>query len=166
MTRHPTELELARAAGGHRCEDLVEHLRWCRRCRSTLADYEWLQDETERTLTAEADGAPVPDSDWVGLRARLQSPGPLPAVGQRAVAVSLAAMVGLIVMVPVVVAGESRARRMAPRLEDVLTPRTPVAVLGDGRRGTPASRPSGGPRHAQRVSLPFVPPPTPPEPQV
>jgi len=166
MTRHPTELELARAAAGDRCEDLVEHLRWCPRCRTTVADYGWLQGEMARTLAAEAERAPVSEPDWVGLRARLQSPRPMGAVGRRAAALSLAAVVGLVLIVPIVMVGGNRARTMAPRLEDVLAPRAPVAVMGDGRVETPACRPPGGLRHTQRVSLPFVPPPTPPEPQV
>jgi hypothetical protein len=166
MREHLTELELARAAAGDGSENLIDHLRWCGQCRTAVAEYGWLQEEIERTLEAEAAGAPVPEADWMGARERLQSTRPVSAVGRRAAAVSLAAAVCLVVAVPLAVAGGNRAWAMAPRTEEVSTAPSPAAVVENGRVGTPTSPAGRMAGRAERVSLPFVPPPTPPEPQV
>ena len=166
MREHLTELELARAAAGDGSEDLIDHLRWCGQCRTAIAEYGWLQEEIERALEVEADGAPVPEPDWMGVRERLQSPKPVSVIGRRAAAVSLAAAVCLVVAVPLAVAGGNRAWAMAPKLDDVSTAPSPVAVGDNGQVGTPTSPAGRMAGRAERVSLPFVPAPTPPEPQV
>lgn len=166
MREHPTELELARWAEDGRPEELMEHLRWCRRCRNDVSEYRWLQEEIDRALKAEAGGAPVPEPDWRCVWKQIdEGPGAVSPAGRRAAAVSLAAMVCLMLAVPLVVVGGNRAWAMAPRLEDVSTAPTPVPAGADGRAGTPTSRADGGERQVRRESLPFVPPPTPPEQQ-
>jgi len=71
---HPREIELARfsdeeagaeADGRH---PVADHLRWCARCRSDVADYRWLQGEVTTALLAAADGVNVPRSRWWAVR--------------------------------------------------------------------------------------------------
>ena len=66
---HPDEIDLARLAELHDGEaDMSEHLRWCARCRSLVADYRWLQGEVAGTLGAVADAVRVPGSGWWAVR--------------------------------------------------------------------------------------------------
>ena len=64
---HPDEIELARLAeidSGAADAEMLEHLRWCARCRTLVADYRWLQDEMVGALGATADAVRVPRPRW------------------------------------------------------------------------------------------------------
>ena len=61
---HPKEIELARLEDGEASTGVTEHLRWCARCRSVVADYRWLQGEVTATLALAADLVPVPRPKW------------------------------------------------------------------------------------------------------
>ena len=61
---HPKEIELARFEDGEASTGVAEHLRWCARCRSVVADYRWLQGEVTATLALAADSVPVPRPKW------------------------------------------------------------------------------------------------------
>ena len=61
---HPKEIELARFEDGEASAEVTEHLRWCARCRSAVADYRWLQGEVTATLALAADLVPVPRPKW------------------------------------------------------------------------------------------------------
>jgi hypothetical protein len=68
---HPREIELARFSDEETGAEVADHLRWCARCRSDVADYRWLQGEVTATLSAAADGVPVPRSRWWAVREAL-----------------------------------------------------------------------------------------------
>jgi hypothetical protein len=73
---HPDESALARlteadddaATAGAANAEMLEHLRWCARCRTHVADYRWLQDELVGALGAAADAVHVPYPRWWGVR--------------------------------------------------------------------------------------------------
>jgi hypothetical protein len=69
--RHPREVELARFGAGEPGADVAEHLRWCARCRSVVADYRWLQEEVEATLVEVAGAVDVPRSKWWAVQAQV-----------------------------------------------------------------------------------------------
>ena len=72
--RHPQEIELAQLSDRENGEvidaETAEHLRWCTHCRSVVADYEWLQEEIEVTLSVAAE-VPVPRPQWWAVRERV-----------------------------------------------------------------------------------------------
>jgi len=71
---HPGQFELAclgEPGAGERDADIVEHLRWCARCRSAVADYRWLEGEIEAALSAAAAAAPLPRPKWWDVRGRV-----------------------------------------------------------------------------------------------
>ena len=69
--RHPREIELARLSDGEAVSaEMAEHLRWCARCRSAVADYDWLQGEIAVTLAAAAE-IPAPRPQWWAVRERV-----------------------------------------------------------------------------------------------
>ena len=70
---HPREIELARFSDEETGAEVADHLRWCACCRSDVADYRWLQGEVVATLSAAADGVPVPRSRWWAVREALSA---------------------------------------------------------------------------------------------
>ncbi|MEE8391480.1 MAG: hypothetical protein V3S14_11880 [Anaerolineae bacterium] len=66
---HPNEIDLARwneldgGADGAR-DEMTEHLRWCGRCRSVVADHRWLQEKITTMLAVAADAVSVPRPKW------------------------------------------------------------------------------------------------------
>ena len=74
---HPNELELARWSelGDRESTDgdaeLAQHLRWCARCRSVVADHRWLQAEVAAALAGAADAATVPRPKWWAVQESL-----------------------------------------------------------------------------------------------
>lgn len=159
---HPRELDLARLSDGQEGGDLAVHLRWCSSCRRILADYDWLQGELRATLDAKAAAAPIPEPDWSEVRGRISSPE-RQASGRCPLVAAGAALIACVMLVAPAVLGrgvqaqtpgagtlvEAPAPVMAPRLEP------------DG--GTSSSLTMTPVDHEPRASLPFVPPPTPPE---
>ena len=63
---HPKEIDLARLSelGVDTGAEMAEHLRWCARCRSVVADHRWLQEEISATLAVAVDAVPVPRPKW------------------------------------------------------------------------------------------------------
>jgi hypothetical protein len=51
----------------------AEHLRWCARCRSALADYRWLQGELAASLAVAADAVVVPRPRWRAVQGQLRT---------------------------------------------------------------------------------------------
>ena len=68
---HLQEAELARIGDGELSAEVMEHLRWCTRCGSALADYRWLQTEIAAALTVRADKIPAPQPRWHDVQKRL-----------------------------------------------------------------------------------------------
>jgi hypothetical protein len=68
---HPDENALACLAetdDGAANAEMLEHLHWCARCRTRVADYRWLQDEIVGALGAAADAVHVPHPRWWAVR--------------------------------------------------------------------------------------------------
>ena len=62
---HPKEIDLAWLSESDGAEgEMAEHLRWCGRCRSAVADHRWLQDEVSSVLAVAAEVVPVPRPRW------------------------------------------------------------------------------------------------------
>jgi hypothetical protein len=176
---HPDEVDLAESGGAG--GDLADHLDWCSRCRGLAADYEWLEDEIAAALAGGAEEAPVGRPRWERVKARLKVPrrglpgGQLLAVG------GAVAMTCMMLVAPSIVAGRPGGRR--PGRPGRMGARLPVSApvddaypyLGETLSGSlteivtePAvrmTRSSASSGH-RTVSLPFVPPPEPPEPEV
>lgn len=70
---HPQETELACLDEGWGGADVAEHLRWCARCRSAVADYGWLADELEATLAAAAAAVEPPRPRWWAVQGRVSA---------------------------------------------------------------------------------------------
>jgi hypothetical protein len=68
---HLSDTELAQLGAMESTGSIGNHLRWCARCRSVLADYRWLHRELAATLTAAADTVVVPRPTWQVVRSRL-----------------------------------------------------------------------------------------------
>ena len=166
MMGHLTDLELAQEAEERTSDYVREHLRWCSACRRAAAEYGWLEDELGRALKAEAGRARLPGPAWEAVHRRIRTPRHHVPPGRRAAALSLALMVSVMVLAPLVMVGGNWAWATAARLEDLTTAPAPAAVTVDEGEGTPPSSATAAGRHLQRVSLPFEPAPTPPEPQV
>lgn len=160
---HPRELELARRSDGGSGDDpLTEHLRWCSGCRRVLADHEWLQGEIATALDAEAAAAPVPSSDWDGVRRRLRRPERQPAQRGALVAAGVALIACVMLVAPSALGRHAHAQGMSAGRVSIAPAPVIVPSAGTGMGGGASLRLSPADR-AVRVSLPFVPPPTPPE---
>jgi len=160
--KHPGELDLARLSDAQGREDLDEHLRWCSPCRRTLADYDWLQQELTAALDAEAAAAPVAAPDWDGVRKQLRESRPYPAERRFVVAAGVGLM-ALVMFVAPSALGSGVQAQTNPLAGVSEAPAPIVAVDTDaGAALTLTTTPVDGER---QVSLPFVPPPTPPEPE-
>jgi hypothetical protein len=65
---HLAEADDGAADAGAANAEMLEHLRWCARCRTRVADYRWLQDEIVGALGATADAVQVPHPRWWAVR--------------------------------------------------------------------------------------------------
>ena len=125
---HLREVELARLDGGEVSTEVAEHLRWCARCRSVVADYRWLQGELASALGAVADRVTVPRSNWRDVQTRLRAGGQKQAVGQRLSGVTSAVLaVGLMVMASPIMGTAAEARALPPQATPVPPPASLVA---------------------------------------
>jgi hypothetical protein len=71
-TRHPQEIDLARYVDSHEPKRMMaHHLGWCGSCRSSVADYRWLEGELPSALRAVADAAPEMQPNWPGVQKAL-----------------------------------------------------------------------------------------------
>jgi hypothetical protein len=160
--KHPQELELAGAS-----EKLVDHLRWCSRCRGVAADYEWLKEEIPAAFDAGLEAVAVPAPTWESVRDRLR-PRQRCAAGRQLVAIAATAVMACLMLVaPSVVVRNAHPRGVLT--PDAMAVRVP---MGDDQRTRAGTRPSLGRTPSpsvssgdRSVSLPFVPPPEPPDPE-
>jgi predicted anti-sigma-YlaC factor YlaD len=71
---HPSEVELARWSDGPEADaGLLEHLRWCARCRNVASEYRWLQEEVSAALADAAATAPAPRPRWWAVQESLSA---------------------------------------------------------------------------------------------
>jgi len=171
---HPREIELARfsdeeagaeADGRH---PVADHLRWCARCRSDVADYRWLQGEVTTALSAAADGVDVPRSRWWAVREAVSASERRQVAGGRvsALASVVSAICLMLALSPVL---NPAAMMRASFLEaGVVTPPPVQAVVSAGP-GSPVATPTPAAFREAVTPVPtpaFMLPPTPPEPEV
>lgn len=167
---HPDELELARASELEAGGDLADHLRWCSRCRAVAADYEWLDEEIAGAFDAGLEEADVPRAGWESVDERLRPRQRSAVGGQFAALVGAVVVTCMMLVAPSVLVREAHGGgRVAGEMATV---RLPVsAVVDDHTSGTgagPALTMTPALSSSSRrgaVSLPFVPPPEPPEPE-
>ena len=161
---HPQDIELAGHDGEDAGGDVAQHLRWCARCRSVVADYAWLESEVAATLDAAADTVPVPRPRWHALQQRLSAGRRRERVGRRVSALASVALACCLMLSasPVLGVGVS-VRTLPPEAAFAPAPRT-AAVTGEHAAllvtPTPAI-PSGNPTPAETPA--FMLPPTPPQ---
>ena len=163
---HPKEPELARFSDGQPSANVAEHLRWCGRCRSSVADYQWLGGELEATLKAAAGDVPVPRPRWWAVQARLRAGQQRRAAGWRASAfASIALVVSFVLCVPNVGCPVAAAPVPQPRAATVPSPVT--TFVSDARIVTLATpTPAIPPGEETPLLTPaFALPPTPPDPE-
>ena len=172
---HPDELELAE--GGEARRDVADHLSWCSQCRALAGDYKWLEGGISATLDAAADEAPLPRPRWDEVKARLSVSRRRLASRQLLAVAAAVAMTCITLVVPSIVRVRLDGRR--PGEPDRAAVQMPISIsLEDGYLGEsltesvaetgtqPAARMTraSAPSSQRMVSLPFVPPPEPPEP--
>jgi hypothetical protein len=164
---HPEPFELAQASERGAARDLVDHLRWCSLCRSTAAEYEWLDEEIPAALDAGLAAVPKPRPEWERLHRRLELNGGR-RVSRQALAVGItAAMACLTLTAPSILGGGVRAKGVP--VPDVSPVRVPARAESDRtatRTNLSFTTPAAVVSSRERaVSLPFVPPPEPPDPE-
>jgi hypothetical protein len=168
---HPDEVELAEAAEAGASRELGDHLRWCSSCRTAAADYEWLGGEIAEALEAGVQDVAVPKPRWRDLEERLRPDGR--STGDQ----PLLALAGAVALTCIALVAPSLLSHETQRGDFVspgpVTVGRPLTTSGDDVRLTGASvdsaltvtpAPSATSREGT-VSLPFVPPPEPPEPE-
>jgi hypothetical protein len=173
---HLRETELARLSEESEEEvgvSVAEHLRWCARCRSGVADYRWLQGEIVAALSAAADAVAVPRSRWWAVQEALSAGQRRQAAGWRASAVAsvVLAVCLMLSLSPILgTAAMAHAARTAVP-EPVIAPAPVTAVVSGGHfsgeclasMATPTPVVSCG--EATPLPTPaLMLPPTPPEP--
>jgi len=129
--RHLREEELARLSNGEiPGSDIVEHLRWCTRCRSAAAEYDWLQEEIASTLGVVAEAVSIPRPQWREVSGRL-------LVGHRRAVVrhQLSGAVGIVAVCLMVIGssvmGASAAAQSAQAPEIVTAPPPIVVAISE-----------------------------------
>ena len=168
--RHPTEIELAKAGEAAAREEVAEHLRWCSRCRGIAADYEWLDEGIAAALDAGLEDVAVPKPSWETVHDGFESRQRV-VVGGRVLAVAGAVAVACLMLGASSILGGGPYRRgtVAP---DMVTAPLPISAPVEDRLTAGSERlaltmtPGRSVGSDGRiVSLPFVPPPEPPEPE-
>jgi hypothetical protein len=160
--KHLEELALARLSDGGVAEDLAEHARWCPSCRRIAADYDWLRGEVKAALVDEAAAVHVPGPDWEGVSRRLKQPQTQAAHRLPLVAATAVLIVCVMCAAPPLLGRRVQAQPMAASVLSGV----PEPVAAADTESAPTDERSLAGRGAARdvvVSLPFVPPPTPPE---
>jgi len=171
---HPREIELARMgdgeadAGVRRSAAVMEHLHWCARCRSVVADYVWLQGEIAATLVTAADAVPVPRSKWWVVQDALFTSQRRQITGWRvSAAASVVLAVCLMLVTSPVLGTAVVARTLPPEVMVAPAPVTDV-VPGELVVSVATSTPVVSCEGAIPLPAPtpaFMLPPTPPEPE-
>jgi hypothetical protein len=167
---HPRDSELAGLSGESFDDGILEHVRCCARCRSVVADYDWLQEELAGTLTRVVSDVAVPRSAWWELQDRL-----LESSRRQSVRIQLSAVVGaamvvcLLLCVPGFIRPAAAAQALQPEASLRPTPMVVAEPAGVCGRSLPATtsavvtvpRPAS---HSQSSPAPaLVPLPTPPD---
>ena len=134
---HPRETELAGFSDQSDSEDadgrLAEHVRWCARCRSAVAEYRWLEGEVEATLTAAADAIAVSRPEWRTVRERLFTLQRRRVVGGRVSAVAGVALAFCLMLTISPVLGPAAAgRTLSP---DAFFARAPLTAAASDEHG-------------------------------
>jgi predicted anti-sigma-YlaC factor YlaD len=153
---HPEERELALCSAEAERQDVEDHLRWCRSCRSLADEHRWLDEEISTGLRAEAGAAPVPRPHWGDVQVRIETMRRRWVTVRRlsAVASVTVALVALLVFSAVI--AEPGEQAIAASIEPTLAPqpaaqarlgsRTPTVapVFSEGRppAPTPILRPA------------------------
>lgn len=134
---HPDEIKLARLAetdNGAADAEMLEHLRWCARCRTLVADYRWLQDEMAGALGFAADAVRVPRPRWWTVHNELitgqrkqNTVGRVSAIASAVLAVCLM-FFGPLIPVPSLL-GSVGVSQISQRASSVLIVSYPEAVI-------------------------------------
>ncbi|MFQ6101719.1 MAG: hypothetical protein ACE5OS_10875 [Anaerolineae bacterium] len=163
---HLREMELACLSDGEAGEEVAAHLRWCAHCRSTVADYRWLQGEIAAALAVAADAVPVPRPKWWAVRERMFAGRRRQVVGWRVSAfASVVLAVCLILSIPNFLAPAVAAQRLQPEVVMVPAPVT-AAVSGECMASMATPTPAIFCEEAEPLPTPaLMLPPTPPEPE-
>ncbi len=141
---HPREVELARFGDGElyaadidrasadidRASDVAEHLRWCARCRSVVADHRWLQEEIKGALMEAADAVDVSRPKWWAVQAQIRGERLNAALSRRASAVFSVVVACCMMLCVSPALGQSVSARTAPP-EPVTAPPPVAAIVSD-----------------------------------
>jgi predicted anti-sigma-YlaC factor YlaD len=130
-----TELACADAAAHAR---VAEHLRWCAQCRNTAAEYRWLGERIEDTLTVAADGVVVPRPMWRAVQRQMAVDQRRRVAGWRAsttagVTLAICAILSLSSLVGVTVVAQTSLP------EAVMTPASLTATVFSGQATSSAT---------------------------
>ena len=163
---HPGEAELARFGEGDKSAEIEDHLRWCARCRSIVADYRWLGEEVEASLGAVADAVEVERPRWWAVQERLSASERRQARRLRVPAVaSVVLAFSLMLALSPVVGTAVAARTLSP--EAMVAPVPFMTIVSDELGPAVTATPAILSEAAMPLPTPgFVLPPTPPEPGV
>jgi hypothetical protein len=160
---HPGEAELARFGEGDKSAALEDHLRWCARCRSVVADYRWLGEEVGASLGAVAGAVEVPRPRWWAVQERLSASERRQARRLRVPAVASVVLAFCLMLALSPVVGTAVAARTLPP-EAMVAPVPFTTIVSDGLGSTVTATPAVSSEAATPLPTPgFVLPPTPPE---
>jgi hypothetical protein len=132
---HPTDVELARLSGKGTASGNLEHIHSCTRCRSVMADYDWLQGELAETLKSVANEVPVPQAAWSEMQDRLLERKHCQVVRIQVSAVTSAVMVlCLLLWAPGFMKPTAAAQTVPPEVLMRPTPIVATELAGPGER--------------------------------
>ena len=164
---HPGEVELARFGEGDKGAELEDHLRWCARCRSAVADYRWLEEEVGASLRAAAGAVEVPRPRWWAVQERLAASERRQARRLRVPAVASVVLAFSLMLALSPVVGTAVAARTLPP-EAMVAP-APFTTGISRAGGISPATPTPVISQDEATALPtprFMLPPTPPEPGI
>jgi len=165
---HPQEIELAHLDDEETSVCVTEHLHWCARCRSIVADYVWLQGEIAATLATVADAVPVPRPKWWAVQEALFTSQRRQITGWRvSAAASVVLAVCLMLVISPVLGTAVVARTLSP---EVMVAPAPVTAVVSSELVASVATPTPVVSCEGAIPLPaptpaFMLPPTPPEPE-
>jgi hypothetical protein len=137
---HPRDSKLAGLTGESIDDRILEHVRCCARCRSVVADYDWLQEELAGTLTGVVSDGPVPRSAYWELQDRLLESSRRQSVRIQLSAVVRAAMVVCVLLcVPGFMRPAAAAQALQPEASLRPTPMVVAESVGACGRSLPAT---------------------------
>jgi len=163
---HPRETELACLSEGEAGVGVAEHLRWCARCRSVVADYRWLQGEIGATLAAAADAVPVPRPKWWVVQERMFASQRRRVAGWRVSTVTSVVLAVCLMLSLSPVLGVAVVARTSPPKPMVAPAPVTAVASGEPRASMATPTPVISCEEATPSPTPvFMLPPTPPEPE-